>query len=135
VNWFVFCYWFEPDAPQDPVGLVRIWTLADALTRTGDGVTLFPPRYRSALVARPGVVIPIRLLHWPLIRPLSYALFSFIQGLVRAVRTKPDLVYYRWMDSPHALILAKLLGARSVCEVNGEPVPDWSGRHAITSSC
>jgi glycosyltransferase involved in cell wall biosynthesis len=32
------------------------------------------------------------------------------------------------MDSPHALILAKLLRVRCVCEVNGEPVPDWSGR-------
>lgn len=128
MNWFVFCYWFEPDAPQDPVGLVRIWTLADALAGAGDSVTLFPPRYRSALVPRSGVVIPIRLLHWPLVRPLSYALFSFMQGLSCAVRTKPDIVYYRWMDSPQALILARLLGARCVCEVNGEPVPDWPGR-------
>jgi len=29
------------------------------------------------------------------------------------------------MDSPHALILAKLLGVPCVCEVNGEPVPQW----------
>ena len=128
MNWFVFCYWFEPDAPQDPVGLVRIWSLADALAGTGDGVTLFPPRYRSALVPRSGVVIPIRLLHWPLLRPLSYAVLSFLLGLLRAVRTRPDIVYYRWMNSPQALILAKLLGVRCVCEVNGEPVPDWSGR-------
>lgn len=128
MNWFVFCYWFEPDAPQDPVGLVRIWTLADALTAVGDGVTVFPPRYRSALVPRSGVVIPIRLLHWPLLRPLSYAVLSFMRGLLRAVRTSPDIVYYRYMDSPHALILAKLLGARCVCEVNGEPVPEWSDR-------
>lgn len=128
MNWFVFCYWFEPDAPQDPVGLVRVWTLADVLSRAGDSVTLFLPRYRSALVPRSGVVIPIRLLHWPLVRPLSYALLSFMQGLLRAARTRPDIVYYRWMDSPHALILAKVLRVRCVCEVNGEPAPDWSGR-------
>jgi glycosyltransferase involved in cell wall biosynthesis len=30
------------------------------------------------------------------------------------------------MDSPHPLLLAKLVGAQCVCEVNGEPVPDWS---------
>jgi glycosyltransferase involved in cell wall biosynthesis len=74
------------------------------------------------------VVIPIRLLQWPLLRPLSYALLSFAQGLLRAVGTRPDIVYYRWMDSPHALILAKLLGTRCVCEVNGDPAPDWTGR-------
>jgi glycosyltransferase involved in cell wall biosynthesis len=51
-----------------------------------------------------------------------------MQGVLHAVRTRPDIVYYRWMDSPHALILAKLLGVRCVCEVNGEPVPDWAGR-------
>lgn len=130
MNWFVFCYWFEPDAPDDPVGLVRVWTLADVLTGAGDRVMLFPPRYRSALVPRSGVVVPIRLLHWPLLRPLSYALLSFVQGVSRAMRTRPDIVYYRWMESPHALLLAKLLRTRCVCEVNGEPVPEWAGKPA-----
>ncbi len=126
MTWFLFCYWYEPDAPHDPVGLVRIWTLADALAKVGDRVTVFPPRYRSAFVRRTCAVIPIHLIHLPLIRPLSYALWSFMRGLMRALVSRPDLVYYRWMDSPHALILAKLLGVPCVCEINGEPVPEWS---------
>ena len=125
MTWFLFCYWYEPDAPRDPVGLVRMWTLADALTRVGDRVTLFPPRYRSALRRRVCTVVPIRLIHLRWLRPISYALFSFIQGLMRAMLGRPDVVYYRWMDSPHALVLAKLLGVPCVCEVNGEPVPEW----------
>ena len=127
MTWFFFCYWYEPDAPHDPVGLVRIWTLADALVKVGDRVTVFPPRYRSALIQRAYAVIPIHLIHLPLARPLSYALLSFVRGLLRALVTRPDIVYYRWMDSPHALILAKLLGVPCVCEVNGEPVPQWPG--------
>ncbi|NJL15821.1 MAG: glycosyltransferase family 4 protein [Nitrospira sp.] len=127
MTWFLFCYWYEPDAPRDPVGLVRMWKLAETLSQIGDRVTLFPPRYRSAASHRACTVIPIKVIHLPLIRPLSYALGSFIQGLVRALLTKPDIVYYRWMDSPHALILAKLLRVPCVCEVNGEPVPDWLG--------
>ncbi len=126
MTWFVFCYWYEPDAPRDPVGLVRVWTLADSLTQAGDKVTLFPPRYRSALTRRAFKVIPIHLIHLPLIRPLSYALLSFVQGLGHALLARPNIVYYRWMDSPHALILAKLLRVPCVCEVNGEPVPQWS---------
>ena len=125
MTWFVFCYWYEPDAPRDPVGLVRMWTLADALTEVGDRVTLFPPRYQSALSRRAYRVIPIHVIHLPLIRPLSYALFSFVHGFVRALRSKPDVVYYRWMDSPHPLLLAKLFRVPCVCEVNGEPVPEW----------
>jgi len=35
------------------------------------------------------------------------------------------------MDSPHALILAKLLRVPCVCEVNGEPVPDWLGDRTL----
>lgn len=127
MTWFLFCYWYEPDAPHDPVGLVRIWTLADTLAKVGDRVTVFPPRYRSAFVRRTCAVIPIHLIHLPLIRPLSYALWSFMRGLMRALVSRPDIVYYRWMDSPHALILAKLLGVPCVCEVNGEPVPPWPG--------
>lgn len=131
MTWFFFCYWYEPDAPHDPVGLVRIWTLADALTTAGDRVAVFPPRYRSALARRVYTVIPIRLLHLPLIRPLSYALLSFVRGLMQALVTRPDIVYYRWMDSPHALITAKLLRVPCICEVNGEPVPQWPGNRRM----
>ena len=126
MTWFLFCYWYEPDAARDPVGLVRVWTLADALAKVGDRVTVFPPRYRSALMRRACTVIPIHLIHLSVMRPLSYAVLSFIRGLSRALVIRPDIVYYRWMDSPHALILAKLLGVPCVCEVNGEPVPTWS---------
>ncbi len=127
MTWFLFCYWYEPDAPHDPVGLVRIWRLADTLAKVGDRVTVFPPRYRSALIQRACAVVPIHLIHLPLVRPLSYALLSFMRGLMRALVTRPDIVYYRWMDSPHALILAKLFRVPCVCEVNGEPVPQWPG--------
>jgi glycosyltransferase involved in cell wall biosynthesis len=133
MNWFVFCYWFEPDAPDDPVGLVRIWTLASALMKAGDHVTVFAPRYRSALVPRPFPVVPVRLFPRRFLRPFSYALSSFLHGLWQARRGKPDLLYYRWMESPHVVILARLLGARCVCEVNGEPVPNWSAAGIVRS--
>lgn len=134
MTWFLFCYWYEPDAPRDPVGLVRMWSLADTLTQAGDRVILFPPHYRSALGPRAYTVVPINVIHLSLIRPLSYALRSFCLGLVHALRTRPDVLYYRWMDSPHALLLAKLLRVPCVCEINGEPVPDWfEERNGLTS--
>ena len=125
MRWFLFCYWYEQDAPSDPVGLVRLWILARQLVERGDSVTVFPPRYRSSLLQR-GSIAPIPLLPWRVLRPLSYAILSCIVGLVRACRSRPDVVYYRWMDSPHPLLFARLVGAQCVCEVNGEPVPDWS---------
>jgi len=126
MRWFLFCYWYEPDAPSDPVGLVRLWSLARQLVERGDSVTVLPPRYRSALLQRGFSTAPIPVLPWPVLRPVSYAVLSCIVGLMRAWRSKPDVVYYRWMDSPHPLLLARLIGAQCVCEVNGEPVPDWS---------
>ena len=125
MNWWVGCYWHEPDAPRDPVGLVRIWALADALAAVGEQVTVFAPRYRSALMRRRASVIPIPMLPWRGIRPISYAIAAFLAGLLAGLRAKPAVVYYRWMESPHPIILAKLFGAACICEVNGEPVPPW----------
>jgi len=125
MRWFLFCYWYEPDAPSDPVGLVRLWALASQLVEQGDSVTVLPPRYRSSLLQRGFSTAPIPLLPWTVVRPISYAVFSCIVALVRACRSKPDVVYYRWMDSPHPLLFARLVGAQCVCEVNGEPVPLW----------
>ncbi len=127
MTWFLFCYWYEPDAPRDPVGLVRMWTLARQLAHLGDPVTVFPPRYASARNQTAFETVGIPVLSWPVLRPLSYAAGSFFAGLVIALRRKPAVVYYRWMTSPHPLLIARLLGSLCVCEVNGEPVPDWSG--------
>ena len=126
MRWFLFCYWYEPDAPSDPVGLVRLWTLARHLVERGDSVTVLPPRYRSSLLQRGFSTAPIPLIPWPVLRPISYAVLSCLVALVQAFRSKPEVVYYRWMDSPHPLLFARLVGAQCVCEVNGEPVPDWS---------
>ncbi len=125
MNWWICCYWHEPDAPTDPVGLVRIWALADALATVGDEVTVFAPRYRSALVPRRSQVVPIPMLPGPVIRPISYAIGAFFSGLRRGLRKRPTVVYYRWMESLHPLLLARIFGATCVCEVNGEPVPPW----------
>jgi glycosyltransferase involved in cell wall biosynthesis len=125
MRWFLFCYWYEPDAPSDPVGLVRLWALARQLSQRGDSVTVFPPRYRSSLLQRGFLVAPIPLLPWSVLRPISYAILSFVVSFVRACWSKPDVVYYRWMDSPHPLLVARLFGAQCICEVNGEPVPPW----------
>src|SRR5688572_19218397 len=101
MRWLLFCYWYEPDAPSDPVGLVRLWTLARQLIERGDRVTVLAPRYRSSLLQQGFSTVPIPLIPAPLLRPISYAVFSFVAGLGQAVRSKPDVVYYRWMDSPH----------------------------------
>ena len=43
---------------------------------------------------------------------LMLIVLSFLRALWQAATTRPDIIYYRWMVSPHPLILAKLLGAR-----------------------
>ena len=98
MNWFVFCYWFEPDAPRDPVGLVRIWTMAEALMRAGDRVTLFPPRYRSSLVPRSATVRPIPLIPCRLIRPFSYIVLSFLRQPMGA--SDFSRAHYSYADTP-----------------------------------
>lgn len=126
MTWFLFCYWYEPDAPKDPVGLVRIWSLARHLSRLGDQVLVFPPRYRSARGHLGFRTLPIPLLGLPLLRPLSYAVGSFLKGFLVGLKKKPDVVYYRWMESLHPLLLARWWGSLCICEISGEPVPEWT---------
>ena len=141
MRWLLCCYWYEPDAPSDPVGLVRLWALARQLVERGDSVTVFPPRYRSALLQRGFSTAPIPLLPWPVLRPITYAVLSCIVGSRAASVESRTVVYYRWMESPHPLLFARLSLARQcICEVNGEPVPPWGaggwrGRltHALAS--
>lgn len=122
---FLFAYWYEPDAPRDPVGLVRCWNLARAWTRAGDEVVAFMPAYASARIQRGSKVVPIPLIPWRALRQASYAVGSFGAALLKSRRARPSLVYYRLFESPHPLLLARLLGATCVCEVPGEPVPSW----------
>ena len=88
MNWWICCYWHEPDAPDDPVGLVRIWALADALVSAGDDATVFAPRYRSALVPRRSRVVPIPMLPGTIVRPISYAVLAFFSGLWQGFRKR-----------------------------------------------
>jgi glycosyltransferase involved in cell wall biosynthesis len=122
---FLFAYWYEPDAPADPVGLVRCWNLARAWTRAGDRVVAFMPAYASARLQREFTVRPIPLLSWRLLRQVSYAVGSCAAALLESRRGRPSMVYYRWFESPHPLVLARLLRATCVCEAAGEPVPSW----------
>lgn len=122
---FLFAYWYESDAPADPVGLVRCWNLAHAWTRAGDQVVAFVPAYASARIQRGFTVVPIPLVSWRILRQLSYAAASFCAAMLEAWRARPSMVYYRLFESPHPLLAARLLGATCVCEVAGEPVPSW----------
>jgi glycosyltransferase involved in cell wall biosynthesis len=122
---FLFAYWYEPEAPADPVGLVRCWNLARAWTRAGDRVVAFMPAYASARIKQGFKVVPIPLIPWRILRQLTYVVGSLAAAMLEARRARPSLVYYRLFESPHPLLVARLLGAPCVCEVAGEPVPSW----------
>jgi glycosyltransferase involved in cell wall biosynthesis len=122
---FLFAYWYEPDAPADPVGLVRCWNLARAWTRAGDRVVAFVPAYASARIQQGFKAVLIPLFSWRILRQLSYAVGSFCAAMLEARRARPAVVYYRLFESLHPLLIARLLGATCVCEVAGEPVPSW----------
>ena len=121
MTWFLFCYWYEPDAPRIQLDWFVCGNWRDTAAR-GIGSRCFlhaiDPRCSSE-----SSVAPIPLVPWPFASDIICG--SFFPCQLRACRSKPDVVYYRWMDSPHPLLLARLFGAQCICEVNGEPVPPW----------
>lgn len=122
---FLFLYWYEPEAPTDPVGLIRFWNLARAWSNAGHAVVVFAPPYASVRRQRGFKVILIPLVPWRILRQISYAVGSMLAALILAAFARPSVVYYRLIESPHPLLVARLLRAWCLCEVDGDPIPAW----------
>jgi glycosyltransferase involved in cell wall biosynthesis len=120
VTFFILSYEYDPVVKGDIGGYRKIWELAENLERLGHQVVLFSPRLEARGEGRPGTVIDVLFCDLPVLRPLTIYLFLFLAPLLRARRMRPDILYIRTLHSPLPALLAKLLPARLIVEVNGD---------------
>lgn len=127
---FFLSYEHDPIVQGGMGGFRKIWELAAQCHSEGHRVVLFVPagtrlREYSALEA-----VEIPYLNLPVIRPLLIYAQFLVLPLLHAVKVRPDVIYMRTMRSPLSILLAKLMQAPLLIEVNGDSYAYYRARRA-----
>lgn len=120
LTFFIIAYWHDPRFKRKIGGLIRMFELADNLTRMGNSVVLFLPKIgypKKQTIAR---VIEIPFIDFPLIRPLSFQLISSLILFGKLIE-RPDFLYIRQMNSFLPMLIAKLFRTPAFFEIPNDP--------------
>jgi len=120
LTFFIIAYWHDPRFKRKIGGLIRMFELADNLTRMGNSVILFLPKIgypKKQTIAR---VIEIPFIDLPLIRPLSFQLISNLILFAKLIE-RPDFLYIRQMNSFLPMLIAKLFRIPAFFEIPNDP--------------
>lgn len=127
---FFLSYEHDPVVQSGMGGFRKIWELAAQCRSLGHRVVLFVPM-GTRLREFPSLeVVEIPYLDLPALRPLLIYLLLLLVPLLRAVRVTPDIIYMRTMHSPLSVLLAKVLRAPLVIEVNGDSYAHYRAQRA-----
>ena len=119
LSFFIVTYWHDPRFKKRTGGIIRMFSLADNLTKMGHRVTMVLPKLgfpKKQTIAR---VIEIPLVDIPILRPIFFHLLSslyLLWGLKDA-----SVIYVRQMNSFLPLLIARLYRTPSVYEIPNDP--------------
>ena len=119
-TFFIIAYWHDPRFKRNVGGLIRMFELADNLTRLGNSVTLFLPKIGYPKKQTIAKVIEIPFADIPLIRPVSFHLISGLILFIKLIK-RADFLYVRQLNSFLPLLIAKLFRIPTFFEVPNDP--------------
>ena len=129
MNILIVAYWHDPRFKKRPGGLIRMFSLADNLTKLGNDVTMILPKLgfpKEQTVAR---VVEIPFVDIPILRPVSFHLLSSLY-LLWCLKDA-SLIYVRQMNSFLPLLIARLYRTPSVFEIPNDPFLAYESRKFI----
>src|SRR5271157_4029806 len=105
MNIFIIAYWHDCRFKKKKGGLIRMFSLADNLTKLGNDVTMILPKLGSPKEQTIAKVIEIPFIDVPILRPVS---FHFLSSLFLLWSLKDaSLIYVRQMNSFLPLLIAR----------------------------
>jgi glycosyltransferase involved in cell wall biosynthesis len=121
-RFFIVAYWHDRRWKKFVGATVKIWDLADNLSRCGHEVVLFLPRYHfdSGNSTRLEIV-EVSFVDKAFIRYISFNFNLLLKLLGKALIKRPDVVYARRMNSIVPGLTAILLRTKFFYEVNDDP--------------
>jgi glycosyltransferase involved in cell wall biosynthesis/GT2 family glycosyltransferase len=129
LSFFIVTYWHDPRFKKRTGGIIRMFSLADNLTKMGHRVTMVLPKLgfpKKQTIAR---VIEIPLVDISILRPIFFHLLSslyLLWGLKDA-----SVIYVRQMNSFLPLLIARLYRIPSVYEIPNDPFLAYGSRRLI----
>lgn len=120
LSFYILVYWYNPKFKNRAGGLIRIFDLANNLTRLGHSVILFSPKIGFPERQTIAKVIEIPFINLPILRPLTFHLLSSLVLLLKIYK-RPSCLYVRQMNSFLHLLLAKLFKIPSIFEIPNDP--------------
>ncbi len=120
MTFFVLFYEHDPIVRRDIGGFRKAWVLGEHLARLGHRVVVFGPAGTAPPELAGVEAVDIPYVDLPVLRPLLVYTQLFWRPLLAGLRGRPDVIYMRPLNSPLTVLLARLLGARLVLEVNGD---------------
>ena len=121
LTFYIFAYWHDPRWKKFVGATIKIWDLADNLSKLGHEVVLFLPKYHFDTKNIPFRVVEIPLVNVPILRLFSFNFLLSFYLLASFSQKRPDVVYVRRMTSIIPLLYAKLRKAVLFYEVNDDP--------------
>ncbi|MBI3637929.1 MAG: glycosyltransferase, partial [Candidatus Rokubacteria bacterium] len=120
MTFFILFYEHDRVVHADMGGFRKAWVLAEHLRALGHRVVVFGPAGSRPPDVEGVEAVEVPYVDLPVLRPLLVYLQLFWRPLLAARRGRPDVVYIRPLNSPLPILLARILGARLVVEVNGD---------------
>jgi glycosyltransferase involved in cell wall biosynthesis len=117
----LFAYWHDRHWTQFAGATVKILDLANNLTALGHEVTLFVPNYKFYKDRVSFNLKEIAFLNLPFLRFLSFNLCLLLSLTHFFLKSRPDVVYVRRMQSIIPMIFARLFKVLFFFEVNDDP--------------
>lgn len=121
LSFFLFAYWHDLRWKRFVGATVKIWDLAQNLSKLGHDVTLFLPKYNFDDGKSSIRIVEIPLLNLPLLRLPSFNLMLMVYLVLFYLKSRPDVVYVRRMGSFVPGVYARLVKAVFFYEVNDDP--------------
>lgn len=128
-------YWHDRDFKNKIGGPIKVIELADNLHDLGHEVVLFLPKlgFPERQTGTPVKQIPV--LDIPIIRPLFYSMLNLFSLIIYVLKSKPDIIYTRYMLDFFPILFARLIGIPCIIEVNDNVDLASSVKGKIASLC
>src|SRR5271157_2206601 len=119
MNIFIIAYWHDCRFKKKKGGLIRMFSLADNLTKLGNDVTMILPKLGSPKEQTIARVIEIPFVDLPILRPISFHILSTVY-LIFSLKGV-SLIYVRQMNSFLPFLIARIYHTPSVYEIPNDP--------------
>lgn len=132
---YIINYWHDRDFKSKKGGPIKVIELADNLRDLGHEAVLFLPKLGFPEKQTETPVKQIPVIDIPIIRPLFYSMLNLFSLIFCVLKSKPDIIYIRYMLDFFPTLFARLIGIPCIIEVNDNVDLVSSAKEKIASLC